>query len=87
MKFYVYILFSISRDAYYVGYTGDDLKERIRQHNSNHNTARGHIGEWMLMYFETFYIKADAMKREKQIKKWKSRKLIQKLISSERPDL
>lgn len=86
MKFYVYILFSISRDIYCVGYTGDNLKEKIRQHNTNHNRVTGYAGEWMLMYFETFYIKEDAIKREKQIKKWKSRKLIEKLINSDSPD-
>lgn len=87
MKFYVYILFSSARDTYYVGYTDDNLKERIRKHNTNHNGFTGYAGEWMLMYFETFNIKEDAMKREKLIKKWKSRKLIEKLINSDPPDL
>ena len=87
MRFYVYILFSISRNAYYIGYTAEDLKERIRKHNTNHNGVTGHIGEWMLMHYETFYSKADAVNREKQIKNWKSRKLIEKLINSEQPEL
>ncbi|MDP1799991.1 MAG: GIY-YIG nuclease family protein [Bacteroidota bacterium] len=34
--FCLYILFSPTKDKYYVGHTGDDLVERIRKHNSNH---------------------------------------------------
>ena len=83
MKFYVYILFSVSRDAYYVGCTGDNLKERIHKHNTHHEAFTGHIGEWMLMYYETFKTETAAINREKQIKKWKSRRLIEKLISIE----
>ncbi len=81
----MYILFSISRDAFYVGHTGDNLKERIHKHNTDHEEFTGHIGEWMLMHYEIFKTKTDAMNREKQIKKWKSRRLIEKLISIEQP--
>ncbi|HMK04247.1 MAG TPA: GIY-YIG nuclease family protein [Ferruginibacter sp.] len=87
MQFNVYILFSVSRNSYYVGFTGDDLRERIRKHNSDHKGFTGHVGDWTLMYFEVFNTKAEAMNREKQIKKWKSRKLIEKLIGLAHPDL
>jgi len=83
MKFYVYILFSVSRDVYYVGFTGNSLKERIREHNTNHAGLKGYIGEWMLMHFETFNTKADAESRAIQINKWKSRKRIEQLINSD----
>ena len=87
MKFFVYILFSVSKNSHYVGYTGDDLQERLCKHNTNHKGFTGHTGDWKLMYHETFETKEDAMKREKQIKKWKSRKLIEKLIGLGHPDL
>ena len=87
MQFKVYILFSPTKNSYYVGYTGDDLTERIRKHNGNHKGFTGKIGDWELAYHEIFDVKVDAMKREKQIKNWKSRKLIQKLIGIEHPDL
>ena len=86
MKLYVYILFSVSKNSYYVGYTGDDLQKRLRKHNTNHKGFTGHVGDWKLMYHEIFDIKSDAMKREEQIKKWKSRKLIEKLIGLWHPD-
>ncbi len=87
MKFYVYILFSPSRNTYYIGFTGDSLIERIRKHNSNHKGFTGNNGDWRLVYQEDFRYKPEAMKREKQIKNWKSRKLIEKLIDLEHPDL
>jgi putative endonuclease len=87
MQFKVYILFSASKNSYYIGYTGDDLTERLRKHNSNHKGFTGNIGDWICMYQECYDVKSDAMKREKQIKNWKSRKLIEKLIGLEHPDL
>ena len=80
MQYTVYILFSLHRNKYYVGFTGDTLDERVRKHNSNHEGFTGHIGDWELVYFELFDTKDEAMTREKQIKNWKSRKMIEKLI-------
>jgi putative endonuclease len=89
MQFKVYILFSKSKNKFYIGYTGDDLNERLRKHNSNHKGFTGGIGDWLVKYVEEFNSKADATKREKTIKGWKSRILIENLITthgSEHPD-
>ena len=80
--FKVYILFSPSREKYYVGYTGDDLRERIRKHNSNHKGFTGKTGDWELKYSQEFSLQSEAMNREKQIKRWKSKKMIDALIQS-----
>jgi putative endonuclease len=80
MEFKCYIIFSESRDKFYVGITGGDLKERIRKHNTDHKGFTGHIGDWSLVYWETFDDKKDALRREKEIKRWKSRKRIIELI-------
>jgi len=80
--FHVYILYSAIKDRYYVGFTSDILSERIRRHNSNHAGFTGKTGDWILVYSEKFNNKDYAMKREMEIKAWKSRKLIQKLINS-----
>jgi putative endonuclease len=79
--FHVYILFSTTLNKYYVGYTGDDLLGRIRKHNTNHKGFTGGIGDRLLKYSEEYSTKEEAQKREKQIKHWKSRKLIEKLIA------
>jgi len=92
MEFYLYILFSPTKNRYYVGHTGDLLEERIRKHNSNHKGFTGGMGDWKLKYSECLSTKQEAAKREREIKNWKSRKLIEKLITridsagSEHPD-
>ena len=87
MQFSVYILYSKTLDKFYVGYTGDDLEERLRKHNSQHKGFTGGLGDWTICYSEPFELKTNAIKREKQIKNWKSRKLIEKLIAdSVHPD-
>ncbi len=87
-KFFVYILFSQTLNKYYIGYTADDLIERLRKHNSNHKGFTGMIGDWKIVHLETFSVKSEAIHREKEIKKWKSRKKIEELITrgSEHPD-
>ena len=82
----MYILYSMQRDRYYVGYTGDDLCERLRKHNSNHSGFTGTAPDWKIVYTESFNTKTEAYARERQIKSWKSRKLIEKLTGSEHPD-
>ena len=80
MQFFVYILFSATRNKYYVGYTRDELSERLRKHNSNHKGFTGKSADWILIYCETYDNKKVAMKRESQIKSWKSSKMIKQLI-------
>jgi putative endonuclease len=79
--FTVYILFSAKKDSYYIGFTSDIIEERIRKHNSNHNGFTGNTGDWKLVYSEIYVEKSTAMKREKEIKKWKSRKMIERLLA------
>ena len=80
MTFYVYILFSPSINRYYIGTTGEELKERIRRRNTNHNGFTGKKGDWELRYSESYASKTDSYQREKEMKSWKSRKMIEKLI-------
>ena len=80
MLYTVYILYSTVKDKYYIGFTGDDINERLRKHNSNHKGFTGSVADWKLMFSELYYSKQEAMQREKQIKNWKSRTMIEKLI-------
>ena len=77
---YAYILFSKSKNKYYIGSTSN-LEERLNKHNSNHKGFTGGIGDWKIIYSEKFENYNLALKREKQIKKWKSRVMIEKLIN------
>ena len=87
MVYHVYILFSALRNTFYVGSTGDNLQERLRKHNTNHKGYTGNTGDWEMKYKEPYELKADALKREKQIKNWKSRKRIEQLIGLGHPGL
>jgi len=87
MHFKLYIIYSSLKDRYYIGHTGEELAERLRKHNSNHRGFTGRIGDWTIVYSEDYDSKSDAYKRELEIKSWKSRKRIEKLIGSDHPDL
>ncbi len=82
MIYIVYILYSKTINRYYVGYTGDDIEERLRKHNTNHKGYTGKTDDWEIMYTESYTSKTEAMQRELKIKKRKSRKYIEELIRS-----
>ena len=88
MRYFAYILYSPSLDKFYIGSIADSMEERIRRHNSNHSGFTGRANDWHLIYKEEFADKSMALKREKEIKAWKSKKRIKAMISSaEHPDL
>ncbi|WET00462.1 GIY-YIG nuclease family protein [Chryseobacterium arthrosphaerae] len=77
---YCYILYSKSLDKYYIGHSCDDLQERLRKHLSDHKGFTAKTKDWSIAYFENFRSKLEAYKREREIKAWKSKAKIQKLI-------
>jgi putative endonuclease len=79
MSFF-YILYSQSLDQYYVGHTSESLQERLRKHLTNHFGFTGKTKDWIVIYFEEFETKSLAYKRELEVKKWKSRIRVEKLI-------
>ena len=81
MPFIVYILFSSTKNKFYIGYTSE-LEERIIRHNQKSKGFTGNTNDWKIDYTETFLTKTEAIAREKQIKSWKSRIKIQELISN-----
>ena len=81
MHYFVYILYSTTKDKFYIGYTSD-LNERIIRHNQKSKGFTGSTNDWELKYYETFENKNDAINREKQIKSWKSKIKIKELITT-----
>ena len=79
--YYTYILYSSSSDRYYVG-SCDDITIRLAQHNTGRNKSTKSGIPWIVNYTETFSSRSEARKREIEIKKKKSRKYIEWLISS-----
>ncbi|MBT0607493.1 GIY-YIG nuclease family protein [Aequorivita echinoideorum] len=81
MHYFVYILYSSKLDRYYIGST-ENIDTRLREHLWNHRGFTAKAKDWTLKYSETFLGKNEAIKREFQIKKWKSRIRIEKLIDA-----
>ncbi|MDR3022494.1 GIY-YIG nuclease family protein [Chryseobacterium sp.] len=87
---YCYILHSKSLDKFYIGHSCESLQERLRKHLSDHKGFTAKAKDWIIVYHETFDSKVLAYKREREIKTWKSKSKIQKLITAsndiEHPD-
>ena len=61
--FYVYILKSLKDDNLYIGYT-NDLKRRFLEHNNGLSSSTKSRVPFVLIYYESYLSKEDAMKRE-----------------------
>ena len=81
MLFQVYLLFSESKNRYYIGYSSN-LEVRLIRHNQKSKGFTGNTNDWKVVYTEQYNTKEEAQKRELQIKSWKSRIKIQELIST-----
>lgn len=79
MKWIVYILKSLARDVIYIGSTGN-LNKRLMGHNKGDTTSTKKYIPWEVIYTEEYDSKKEALARERQLKKWKSRKKIEILI-------
>ena len=80
MNFIVYILFSESKNKFYIGYTSN-LEERIIRHNQKSKGFTGNVNDWKIVYTENYQTIEEATQREKKIKSWKSSFKIRELIS------
>ncbi len=83
MSFHVYILLSETTNRYYVGQT-QDVTERLAYHNANYSKSLRNRGPWQLVYQEEYKTRGQAMRRERQIKSWKDRGMIELLVSASR---
>ena len=77
----IYILQSETSGRFYIGST-NQLERRLAEHSRGHSLATRNRGPWKLVYQENFETLADARRRELEIKRGKSAKLIQALLAS-----
>ena len=75
----VYILQSQKNGRYYVGSTSD-LLQRVRYHNEGRVLSTKAFTPWKVIHSEKFVTRSEASIREFQIKSWKKRTAIEKLI-------
>ena len=83
MLYTVYVLFSISHQKIYIGYTSN-LIERFKSHNelSIKGWTRS-FRPWLVIYNEFYQTKNEAIKREKKLKSGKGREWIWSRIQNQ----
>ena len=82
MIYYLYILRSKSANKYYTGIS-QNPKRRLEFHNTIEKGFTSRYRPWELVFQKEYNSKEKAMVIEKKIKSWKSRKMIEKVISKE----
>jgi len=77
-----YILYNLSADKYYIGFTQESVIERLEKHNSgfyDKSYTAGISGDWEIYLLIECASVSQALKIEKHIKAMKSIKYIQNL--------
>lgn len=75
---YTYIL-QTAQNSYYVGST-DNLEKRLKAHNAGKVISTKNKLPVRLVFKEWYATRGEAQKKEYQIKNWKSKKLVEKII-------
>ncbi len=79
MGYYFYILRSKIDNSYYVGST-NNLTRRLKEHNRGKSKYTRNKKPWELVYNEELSTLSLVRRRENQVKSWKKRVAIEKLI-------
>ncbi|MBP9771823.1 MAG: GIY-YIG nuclease family protein [Candidatus Pacebacteria bacterium] len=78
--FFVYILQSEQTRRYYIGHTGD-VQKRLTRHNKGRVHSTKHGSPWKVVRIEKVTSKNEAIRREREIKSYKSGIKFKKLIN------
>ncbi len=76
MRYSVYVLVSKSDNTRYIGITGKNPKDRLKDHNNGSNKYTRVHRPYELMYYEQDYCKDCALKREKFLKSGQGRRIL-----------
>jgi putative endonuclease len=80
--YYVYILHIKKTGRYYTGQT-QNLAKRLQKHTRGETKSIKNRGEVELVYIERYSTRAEAMKREKQIKSFKGGMAFKRLLADQ----
>jgi putative endonuclease len=83
MPYHLYTLQSETTRRYYFGQSVN-VDARVAYHNANYSLSLKNRGPWKLVYREPYAARSEAVRRERQIKSWKDRGMIEKLFSASR---
>jgi putative endonuclease len=73
---YVYVLRSLTDDGFYIGYTAN-LRKRFEQHLKGNSFTTSYRGPWELIYYEAYIEQADALGRERYLKRSAGRRFFE----------
>ena len=79
MAYFVYILKSDKNGRYYTG-SAQEVEARLAEHNRGSEISTKAHRPWSVVYTEAFETRAEANRRERQIKSMKSRKWIEEKL-------
>jgi len=79
---YIYFLKSSKNNKICVGYTETNPPERLKQHNQKSNKWTRENGPFLLLYYEKYFCKKDALMRERFYKTGIGRKIRNAIIVS-----
>ncbi|MBU1871126.1 GIY-YIG nuclease family protein [Patescibacteria group bacterium] len=79
--YYVYVLENQNDKSLYIGFT-TNIEKRVNEHNSGKGSRTTKLKEdWMLIYYESYLNKQDALGREKFLKSGSGRRYINKQLA------
>ena len=77
--YYVYVLLSLKDKKFYIGFT-NDLKRRLKEHDSGKNISTKSRLPLELIYYEAHLSKADAERRERYFKTTKGKSTLKQML-------
>ena len=80
MIYYLYILKSKISDKYYIGISKNP-EIRLSYHNTKEKGFTLRYRPWEIVFTKKYLNKALASEAERKLKNWKSKKMVEKLIS------
>jgi len=81
--FFVCILQSERTGRYYIGST-EDVARRLSEPNAGKTKSTRAFAPWKLVHVESFPTRSEAVQREQQIKRMKSRSWIERVVIGQR---
>ena len=77
----VYIIESLQDNSFYIGST-EDKDRRLNEHNYGRTRYTKNKRPWKIVFFENYETREEAVRRERYLKRQKSKIYIKKLIKS-----
>ncbi|MBP9815989.1 GIY-YIG nuclease family protein [Candidatus Woesebacteria bacterium] len=77
----VYIIKSDKNNRCYIGSTTDIIR-RLDEHNIGKTPSTRYLGPWKIVFTQEFDLLSDARRMERKLKSFKSRKIIDRIVTT-----